>query len=240
MNLSQNDQWYEDLVLELRLRDIRGEAIGDAVAAARSHCDDSGETPVAAFGDAREYGRSLEFSRSDVVETSLPEWGRVLAPVAAGLVGFSLVTSTVTAVLKGEAVNVAWGAAASALVLALVVLFVLRYLRLLLDRPVAGILVIGSAWAVMVMLPILWSTPAFSVPALVAALVGLAFLAGSVVLGRRVGDLSDPVVDPMTNEDRYGTSRPAAWKQLFTGSWLFVTWTVLVGLLLCALHYGFA
>lgn len=88
MNLSQNDQWYEDLVLELRLRDIRGEAIGDAVAAARSHCDDSGETPVAAFGDAREYGRSLEFSRSDVVETSLPEWGRVLAPVAAGLVGF--------------------------------------------------------------------------------------------------------------------------------------------------------
>lgn len=43
INPATADQaWYDELVLTLRLRNVRGAAIGDAVAEVRSHCADAG------------------------------------------------------------------------------------------------------------------------------------------------------------------------------------------------------
>lgn len=50
-----NDAWIVDFTLALRLRSVRGDAIGDAVAVVREHLADSGENATEAFGDPRSY-----------------------------------------------------------------------------------------------------------------------------------------------------------------------------------------
>lgn len=55
-----NDTWIDDFTLALRLRAVRGDAIGDAVAVVREHLADSGETATEAFGDPRSYAAQLE------------------------------------------------------------------------------------------------------------------------------------------------------------------------------------
>ncbi|WP_313566363.1 hypothetical protein [Mobilicoccus sp.] len=234
MTLSQHKRWFDDMVLELRLRDIDGAAIGDAVAAARAHCEDSGETPTQAFGDPREYARSLPFGEGRQVDTPAGEWARVLAPVAAGLIGFSLMTGAVPAVVQGRDVDVVWGGLASAAVLIGATLLAMRHLRALLEKPVRGLLLVGGLFVVLVLLPVLWSTPALAMSPLAAAITGAVALGLSVVLGRRARDLADPVVDPVTGADRY-PSRFGFLARAFTGEWMFVTLTVLIGALLWGL-----
>ncbi|MGK7224126.1 hypothetical protein ACSNO4_15200 [Kocuria flava] len=48
-------RWCEDLVLELRLRDVPGPVIGDRLGEVESHCTAAGETPEEAFGDPAAY-----------------------------------------------------------------------------------------------------------------------------------------------------------------------------------------
>lgn len=55
-----NQAWIDDFILALRLRSVRGDAIGDAVAVVRAHLADSGESAAEAFGNARTYAASLE------------------------------------------------------------------------------------------------------------------------------------------------------------------------------------
>lgn len=55
-----NDTWMDDFTLALRLRSVRGDAIGDAVAVVREHLADSGETATEAFGAPRSYAAQLE------------------------------------------------------------------------------------------------------------------------------------------------------------------------------------
>lgn len=74
--------------LTLRLREVRGDAIGDAVAVVRAHVADSGHSAFTAFGDPRAYAEELElptvqgvvWSSSSVMAL---EPGRVLGMAAA-------------------------------------------------------------------------------------------------------------------------------------------------------------
>ncbi|WP_090711395.1 hypothetical protein [Mycetocola miduiensis] len=59
MSTTANKAWLDDLVLELRLADVSGADIGDAVATAEEFLADSNETATDAFGPARDYARSL-------------------------------------------------------------------------------------------------------------------------------------------------------------------------------------
>lgn len=56
MNAKQltDKQWLDEMIIELRLRNVRGPAIGDAVAAVETHCAESGESATEAFGHPRE------------------------------------------------------------------------------------------------------------------------------------------------------------------------------------------
>jgi len=45
------DPWRDNFVTTLRLRNISGSRIGDALAQVDEHCTESGDTPEEAFGD---------------------------------------------------------------------------------------------------------------------------------------------------------------------------------------------
>lgn len=50
-----DDAWREAFVLELRMREVAGTVIGEALAEVEAHCADSGQTPQEAFGDPVRY-----------------------------------------------------------------------------------------------------------------------------------------------------------------------------------------
>jgi hypothetical protein len=49
------DEWRDAFVTELRLRDVPGTQVGEALAEVDAHCTDSGQTPAEAFGDPVSY-----------------------------------------------------------------------------------------------------------------------------------------------------------------------------------------
>lgn len=60
---SVDESWLEAFVLEQRLRGVPGDRIGDALAVVESHVAESGEGAREAFGDPKEYARSLTENR---------------------------------------------------------------------------------------------------------------------------------------------------------------------------------
>lgn len=57
---SVDEEWLDALVLELRIRNVTGAAIGDATASVREFLADSGRTPQEEFGSPRDYADTLE------------------------------------------------------------------------------------------------------------------------------------------------------------------------------------
>jgi len=230
--------WIDETVVELRLRDVRGEAIGDAVAQVESHCADSGERPQQAFGDPREYARRLEFSPDDLVDGSPREWIRAFTPVITGLVGFSVFLDVVTAVLRHEPVVVSRGDVVAAAAFVVLLVALTRFLRAMLESPLNTALMFGGAGCLLVAPPMLWRTPVAAVPWWAGLLVAVPALAASVVTARSQRDQGDPVVVPFEG-DRYGSgsSRHATARRVAT-EWVFVIASVVVGLLLWALYVG--
>ncbi|WP_104177225.1 hypothetical protein [Cryobacterium sp. Y50] len=95
---SSNKKWFDELTLELRMRDVFGHAIGDAVATARELLLDTGQSAEEAFGPARAYAASLDLPRG-----SGHDWAtRGLWTSMFGLLAFSLFVQTVGAWTQEE------------------------------------------------------------------------------------------------------------------------------------------
>lgn len=92
-----NDAWIDDLTLALRLRDVRGDAIGDAVAVVRGHIADSGETAAEAFGEPRAYAGQLDVTTVPAITALDPV---VLGP-AVSLLAFFAFAPAVASVFSG-------------------------------------------------------------------------------------------------------------------------------------------
>lgn len=93
-----DDRWYDALVLELRLRQVRGDAIGDAVAGARELVEDSGSSAEQMFGPARDYAAALTLPSAPRYE-----WVRTgLWPALVGLLAFLVFSQAVTAWVRSE------------------------------------------------------------------------------------------------------------------------------------------
>ena len=60
MHETTDKKWFDELVLELRLRQVHGRAIGDTVASAHELLADTGQRAEEAFGPARVYAAALE------------------------------------------------------------------------------------------------------------------------------------------------------------------------------------
>src|SRR5690606_1661950 len=97
--VKEHQEWCDDFVVELRLRDVPGTVIGDHLAEVETHCGESGETPREAFGEPVEYARHL-------AEESDPEpvtgvWTVVLLSVGQ-LLGLLVGTSAAWSWARGE------------------------------------------------------------------------------------------------------------------------------------------
>jgi hypothetical protein len=194
--------WADAFLVELRLADVPGRAIGDALAEVGSHCAESGESPRDAFGDPVQYARSLGLPPGPDVATPLP--GSVL-PWGTQALGLLLVAAAATPLAAGEPFAVTTGYLAVAVLLAAGLVALQRWgaemLRLVVRRPVVAWLAAMAHVGLLVAVLALLDGVVARVPAAAAlAAGGAALLAGTVwvlaVLRREVVD-DDPVTAPL-------------------------------------------
>ncbi|MCU1519341.1 MAG: hypothetical protein JWQ75_4062 [Pseudarthrobacter sp.] len=98
MHQTSDKKWFDELILELRLRQVHGDAIGDTVASARELLDDTGQRADEAFGPARDYAAALELPAAPPYD-----WVRgALWPGLLGLLAFLLFNQAVVAWVRSE------------------------------------------------------------------------------------------------------------------------------------------
>lgn len=225
--------WMDDFIVELRLRDVRGAAIGDAVRAVESHLAESGESPAGAFGDPRAYAASLQFRPEQYDTSGAAGWTAAFAPVVCGLLGLTLTTSAVRAVRLGDGVDVTWGSLAALAFLALVTLALRVGLRWLLDHIALGIACMVGVVVVMTALTVTLDAAAFQLPVWGAAGLAIILLALSVVLQKAAGRvLADPITDPLDRSDMLTEESPALTVFMEkVQPWVFVIASAALGVL---------
>lgn len=189
-------RWFDDFTLELRLRDVPGETIGDAVASVREFLADSGDSPEATFGDPRTYAESLDLPRSRIPRAGM---AALLVPTCLGLLGFFAVAASVSASDGSVQVTL------PGLLLVLTGLALAACAPLLLDVLVRSpVWRTAAAFAVVFALITAAGTLAghlvlFTLPAVPTALIGGAVLLSTSLWGQfRKGTAPDPILEPLS------------------------------------------
>jgi hypothetical protein len=197
--------WRDAFVLALRLADVPGDRIGDALATVDTHCAESGETAAEAFGDPTAYARSLTDGQGGPALRP-----RTVVGIVAGLLGLLVLPRAVGAWLAGTAVQVTGGDLAAVLiVLALAGVVMIRpdaVLPWLLRRSWVP-WVAGPALLTVLLVPqLLWQEslwyPSWPVP----ALLGVLALVLSVLLPWPDLTDADPIRDPRAGDDQPGAT----------------------------------
>lgn len=202
--------WADAFVLELRLADVPGRAIGDALVEVGSHCAQSGESADDAFGDPVAYARSLPLPTAQ--ESGFESFGSLL-PWVLQMLGLLLVTPAVTAARDGEPVDVTSGHLVVLVLAVLSVLALTRWasaaMRAVAHHPLATWLGLMAHTALMVAVFFLLRDVVVRLPgplALVACavllVIGTLWALSSL---RAHPDLDDPVAATLRPTDR--TSR---------------------------------
>ncbi|PFG37244.1 hypothetical protein ATL41_1998 [Flavimobilis soli] len=194
--------WVDDFVVRLRLRDVPGDRIGDALAEVDAHCADSGETALEAFGDPTGYADSLDLPsepdeagvRRTLVGSGLQIAGLLLAPQAVG----TLATGGRLPITAGAVTTLAVTLA----VLAAVATWHDQLLRHVLARPWPWSIGAGLLASASVLPMLLWESPVADVDPWVGIIAAVALLAAGVVVQARALGAGDPVLLP-------GAERPA-------------------------------
>ncbi len=234
------DPWRDAFLVQLRMRDVRGTAIGDAIAEVDAHCAESGQEPAEAFGDPRQYADRIADVHQDAPDPSAhlnpptPWWQAGLLALSTVL-GVGLLLSGVDALAHGGAADTSWGAVVGALSLGVL---------LAAWRAGSGRLLRGRTWPLVVLVVVgpwvtvgaqmLWPQTAMALSAGTSIGLGLASVAAVWLpwLGGRWmrGDvLDDPVIDPRTGRARFTVPR---W--VSASFWAFPVF-LLVAVLLVAL-----
>lgn len=184
-----DQKWFDDFIITLRARSIPGTQIGEALAEVKEFCADSGQSPLDAFGPAREYAETLPLApRTDRREAALAS----LPPTIAGLIAMMAAPAAVRAWRHGTAVDVSWPLVIGVGLAILVGLATgllpqqLSRARVLVPVVLVFAIVLGAAIA---FLP-----GGLTMPLWLAAALGVV---GTIihVLGN-AADRSDPIVDP--------------------------------------------
>ena len=97
-----NESWIEEFILALRLRDVRGDAIGDATEVVRGHIADSGQDAHEAFGDPSFYAKQLDLPRQPNLRPGSP----VIMGPAISLTGLLVFAQSISAVFAGTPMEV--------------------------------------------------------------------------------------------------------------------------------------
>ncbi|WP_309072242.1 hypothetical protein [Arthrobacter sp.] len=100
MQRTSDKKWFDELVMELRMRQVHGSAIGDTIASARELLSDTGQDAEEAFGSARDYAAALDLPsapRNDWIKKAL--WPSLLALLAFLVFNLAVVSWTRSEVL---------------------------------------------------------------------------------------------------------------------------------------------
>lgn len=196
---SVDKSWRDDFLVELRLLDVPGPQIGDALMTVETHVAESGESAQEAFGDARAYARELV---PGVASTA-----RQLSPVFVvgnllGLIGLFVTSRAFQAWLEGGPVRVTVGDLVSAAVMlalmGLVMVFFDRLMRFVMDHPWWVFTLSFVGIGLLIALPTLFLRQELgAVHAGVLGLVGVVLVVVSSVIAYRsaAGD-ADEIVAP--------------------------------------------
>ena len=128
--IALDKKWFDEFIVELRLRDVLGYAIGDAVASARELLDDTGHSAVDTFGPAREYAESLELPREPGKSWS----SRRLWPSILGVVAFTIFVQTFSAWTQNESILISPAQLALIAAPGVLVAFLPFYLQFIIRR----------------------------------------------------------------------------------------------------------
>lgn len=215
------DPWRDAFVVQLRLRDVPGRSIGDALAQVDAHCAESGESPLQAFGDAAEYADEMAPSLPHTAR--VPWWGSgVLAgSTMLGVVGF---LDSASGLRDHSTATLGAGELVSAVMIGVLVAAWVGWLPWLMrgGRRWPTVIVLWIGLTVPVGLGALWRRPALTANAVVLLGVSLTLLAvGGVSFwlwnslpGRsasRGAALIDPVIDPRTGREPFVLPRGSRW-----------------------------
>ena len=191
-----NGAWLDELTLELRLRDVSGSDIGDAVASAREFLVDAGTPAEESFGPAAEYAAALDLTPAPDASTALR---RALVGGLASLLGFFAVVFASPSVIRHDELDVSVSAlvliAMGAILLAATPVW-LRHLARMRGWKIA---VVAAALLLiqLVLAALFGGVVVATVPALPVMVVGGALLLGTAVWTQlRAPAAPDPVTDP--------------------------------------------
>lgn len=226
--------WADAFVLELRLRGVSGAAIGAALAEVDSHCAESGEPAVGAFGDPVAYARELGLPVEAHQRAGLV---RALGPTALQLAGLLLTTWAALPWRRGESLELTAGHLASAVALAVAVTALVvgadPVLRFVVERTAAAA-VVAAVWVGgTVALLVLLDDALLVVPAGPVLIVGALVLAAGVLVQLRQQSGEDPLADPLVSPAPTVVVPPASPGRraaTFGATWMVpLTAVVLVG-----------
>lgn len=228
-----HQRWLDDLVLELRLLDVDGRAIGDAVASAREFLDDAQVPAEQAFGSPREYAQELDL-RPLAGGDGL---GRTVVLAAVDVLGFLAFVFAAGPAWRGERFDLDAGTAVLVLTVIALVLLTPKMLPVVLRAAPWKIgLGVATVFAFQVAVVFLLGDARLaSMPAWPLAVLGLVVLVASLVRAWRTrAELDDPVVDPLGRDlDDRGASRSSGLVLIpqvvtFVAAWCFVLLDVLI------------
>lgn len=185
-------------MLELRGRGATGARIGDALAIAEAHCADSGEGPVEAFGEPKEYAASVALSTSERPDT-IAELAALSLPTLVGLAGMMLAFAATSAWQAGQATEVSWGALTGVVLIMALSVTLARWLPWIASRLWVVGVAVGCAMVAYVVLVLNATSLAFALPTPIAALASVVLLGVGVFWSRRVTE-ADPVSDPLLGD----------------------------------------
>lgn len=196
--------WAEALVLELRLRDVPGDVIGDVLAEVESHVVDSRSPAHVAFGDPVAYAAQI----AETTARPEPDDLRTMVSSAAGGTALVVVVDGAVAWWRDGTFELTGGTLALALGITLVVVALFRFgtplLRALVTRPpwqtVPALMAVMGLVVGLSVLAQRWHVATF--PAAPVTLGALAVVAATTVL-----HLRSPGVDPLVAP---GADRAAA------------------------------
>ncbi|MDR2999283.1 MAG: hypothetical protein LBU78_14310 [Microbacterium sp.] len=219
-----NDKtWIELFILELRVRQVPGAAIGDAVASVRELLSDSGQSAEEAFGSAREYAASLDLPVINPRQHALPV---VLLPVL-GLFTFLVFALASTSWFDGNLVLLS---VPQAVLLAVPVLLTVMFSFPFYPRavfrqrwlPVVLVVVAGLASAMAALLAPPTADDAWlafsALPLMIGAMAVLVVLSVIGTIATLRGGDGDEVADPSRGQEK---THPRRGRKVFL---IFVNW----------------
>ena len=235
---TENEKWLEGLTIELRLLDVNGTRIGDAVATAREFLADSGALAEESFGSARHYAAALSLPAT--ADAAKGVWGATLRS-GLGLLGLTALTQTVVPLTHQTDVTFGLGVLLTTVVALATIAFLPRLLPTIIERTLSHgkvrAFVEGAAGGLVItlvfVLIFLWSADriVFSVPALPVFIVAVVLLIAPPLWAQfQHSDQVDPIVPP--GSASAGTPRISIGIRLFliATNWLLV----ILSVILCA------